>query len=67
MRRTIYAKSRVVASSFLPMRIFGNIKAFQVEFEIPIAEVSIQMEIRGKRENSVKIRNNLFVIVTDTE
>ena len=30
------------------MRIFGNIKTFVVEFEIPIAEVSIQMEIRGK-------------------
>ena len=53
MRRTIYAKSRVVASSFLPLRIFGNIKTFLVEFEIPIAEVSIQMEIRGKRLESI--------------
>ena len=44
--RTIYAKSRVV-SSILPLKVFGNIKTFTVEFDIPYAEICVQMEVRG--------------------
>ncbi len=45
--RTIYAKSRTLSSGFFPLRVFGNIKTFTVEFDIPCAELSVQMEIRG--------------------
>ena len=36
-----------MSSGFFPLRVFGNIKTFTVEFDIPYAELSVQMEIRG--------------------
>ena len=47
-QRTIYAKSRIGSSILSPLRVFGNIKTFTVEFDIPIADLSVQMEIRGR-------------------
>ena len=49
-RRTIYAKSRS-ASMFFPLRVFGNIKTFTVDFEIPVLDIMIQMDIRGKEKH----------------
>ena len=33
---------------FFPGRVFGDIKTFTVEMEIPTADISVEMEIRGK-------------------
>ena len=38
-----------MSAGFFPLRVFGNIKTFTVEFDIPSAELSVQMEIRGGR------------------
>ena len=58
-RRTIYAKSRAVSSGFFPLRVFGNINTFTVVFDIPCAELSVQMEIRGDYTVG-QIKDNLW-------
>jgi len=49
-QRTIYCKSRIASAGVMfSKHVFGSINSFTVVFDIPIAELSVQMEIRGKR------------------
>ena len=46
-QRTIYCKSRIASGMMFSKQVFGSINSFTIVFDIPIAELSVQMEIRG--------------------
>ncbi len=47
------------SSGFFPLRVFGNIKTFTVEFHIQYVDLIVQMEVRGDYTVG-QIKDNLW-------